>query len=180
MDGPSNKTNSCPHRPWSVALPYIPSTQNCNRSTHLSRWKHFLRLSKVRCLHRARIPRVLPSMRAIPWLVKIRGGRRNLHRLEWRWGWWLKSNHGFIERLPSFILFRATGVARASRHLSTKSSVIVLSCFIIISFSRLSSSFPVHLVIIQVKWRNEVSYQEDDGHRAVSYTHLTLPTKRIV
>ena len=163
MDRLSNKTNSFPRHPWSVALPYIPSTQNCNRSPYLSRWKHFLRLSKVRCLHRARIPRVLPSMRAIPWLVKIRGGRRNLHRLEWRWGWWLKSNHGFIERLPSFILFRATGVARASRHLSTKSSVIVLSCFIIISFSRLSSSFPVHLVIIQVKWRNEVSYQEDDS-----------------
>lgn len=58
-------------------------------------------------------------------------------------------------------------MARASRHLSTKSSVIVLSCFIIISFSRLSSSFPVHLVIIQVKWRNEVSYQEDDGHRVL-------------
>lgn len=58
-------------------------------------------------------------------------------------------------------------MARASRHLSTKSSVIVLSCFIIISFSRLSSSFPVHLFIIQVKWRNEVSYQEDDGHRVL-------------
>ena len=34
--------------------------------THLSRWKHLLCLSKVRCLHRARIPRVLPSMWAIP------------------------------------------------------------------------------------------------------------------
>lgn len=87
MDGLSNKTNSIPRHPWSAALPYIPSTQNCNRSTHLSRWKHILRLSKVRCLHRARIPRVLPSMWAIPRLVKIRGGRGNLHRLEWLWGW---------------------------------------------------------------------------------------------
>lgn len=76
-----------PHHPWSVALPYISSTQNCNRSTHLSRWKHFLRLSKVRYLHRARIPRVLSSMRAMPRLVKTGGRRGDLHRVEWLWGW---------------------------------------------------------------------------------------------
>ena len=89
MDRLSNKTNSFPRHPWSVALPYIPSTQNCNRSTHLSRWKHFLRLSKVRCLHRARIPKVLPSMRAIPRLVKTGRCRGDFYRVEWLWGRWL-------------------------------------------------------------------------------------------
>ena len=89
MDGLSRKTNSCPRHPWSVALPYIPSTQNCKRSTHLSRWKHFLCLSKVRCLHRARIPKVLPSMRAIPRLVKTGRWWGDFYKVEWLWGRWL-------------------------------------------------------------------------------------------